>query len=216
MCINEFWWPGHGVERPCTVWVRQRWCYAGLMQVKQLFVQLQWQIMNQLGCNFCLPSVICGGDFLCMSVVTSNHVYEIKEALIWRLQVWRRVNHGCHIQYYPGCGEHEDWINVCEWLRYENGLSRKPHRKVLWYDRMGCLPFTWQHWMIRGQKKVGHRSIRCKWWVIWVREQVFSLETVGLRPNIETWKVNPRFKRHKRRTEPLKLEVHLDFLPFSL
>lgn len=58
-------------------------------------------------------------------------------------------------------------------------------------------------------KKVGHRSIRCKWWVIWVRKQVFPFEMVGLRPNIEIWKVNPQLKRHEMRRKRLKLRDKL-------
>lgn len=61
--------------------------------------------------------------------------------------------------------------------------------------------FMWWHWIV---KKVGHRSIRCEWWVIWVRKQVFPPQTVGLRPNIEVWKVNSQFKSHERKTKLLR------------
>lgn len=96
-------------------------------------------------------------------------------------------------------------LNMCAWMthRHEYGWSGTTEEgAAVWlHVSLALYGATLTEKRV---EKVGHRSIRCKWWVIWVRKQVFPLETVGLRPNIEIWKVNPPFKRPERRTKLLR------------
>lgn len=91
----------------------------------------------------------------------SNSVYEIREALSWTL-------HGCHIRYDRHCLQAEVDINteyVCEWLIGIKMVYPEPRRKVLFYDCM-CHQ-CWRIWKMT--------AMRCKWWLIWHKKQVFPL-----------------------------------------
>lgn len=79
-------------------------------------------------------------------------------------------------------------------------VDLEPQRKVVWYECACRQLFTRLPWMMRGVKEVGHRSIGCKRRVTWAREQMFCLESVGLRPDMETRKVKPQFKYSERVT----------------